>query len=70
MKNKGFVALIIILITIIYTMITNYSLKEINKNEIDTSKFIDFVDEVSENKAQINWKYVAAITGVMEKNNF
>ncbi|EPZ58529.1 mannosyl-glycoendo-beta-N-acetylglucosamidase domain protein [[Clostridium] sordellii ATCC 9714] len=51
-------------------MITNYSLKEINKNEIDTSKFIDVVDEVSENKVQINWKYVAAITGVMEKNNF
>ncbi|CEN77578.1 glycoside hydrolase family 73 protein [Paraclostridium sordellii] len=70
MKNKGFVALMIILITIIYTMITNYSLKEINKNEIDTLKFIELVDEVSENKAQINWKYVAAITGVMEKNNF
>lgn len=62
MKNKGFVALMIMLITIIYTMITNYSLKEINKNEIDTSKFIDVVDEVSENKVQINWKYVAAIT--------
>lgn len=70
MKNKGFVALMIMLITIIYKMITNYSLKEINKNEIDTSKFIDVVDEVSENKVQINWKYVAAITGVIEKNNF
>lgn len=70
MKNKGFIALIIILIGVIYTMVTNYSLKEIDKEEIDTSKFIKLVDEVSENKAQINWKYVAAITGVKEKNDF
>lgn len=70
MKNKGFIILIIILIGVIYTMITNYSLKEIDKDEIDVSKFIKVVDEVSENKAQVNWKYVAAITGVMEANNF
>ncbi|WP_250675988.1 glycoside hydrolase family 73 protein [Paraclostridium ghonii] len=69
MKNKRFIAIIAILITLIYIMISYYSLKNINKEDIDVSKFISVVDEVSENKAQINWKYVAAIIGVIEKND-
>lgn len=68
MKNKGFLTLIM-LIAVIYIMITNYSLKEIDKEYIDVGKFIEVVDSVSSNKAQINWKYVAAITGVIEDNN-
>ncbi|MGL5756722.1 MAG: glycoside hydrolase family 73 protein [Paraclostridium sp.] len=69
MKNKGFLTLIM-LIAVIYIMIANYSLKEIDKEYIDVGKFIEVVDSVSSNKAQINWKYVAAITGVIEDNNF
>jgi len=69
MKNKGFLAMIVVLIGLIYIMISFYSLKDINKEDIDVSKFIKVVDEVSDNKAQINWKYVAAIIGVKEKNN-
>lgn len=69
MKNKGFLAIIVVLIGLIYIMISFYSLKDINKEDIDVSKFINVADEISNNKAQINWKYVAAIIGVMEKND-
>ena len=69
MKNKGFLAIIVVLIGLIYIMISFYSLKDINKEDIDVSKFINVADEISDNKAQINWKYVAAIIGVMEKND-
>ncbi|MCU9811574.1 hypothetical protein [Paraclostridium sp. AKS81] len=69
MKNKGFLAIIVVLTGLIYIMISFYSLKDINKEDIDVSKFINVADEISDNKAQINWKYVAAIIGVMEKND-
>jgi flagellum-specific peptidoglycan hydrolase FlgJ len=68
------VRLIILVITIVigggYFFIRSNSLKEINKTQINISDYIDYVDEVSANKIQVNWKYVAAIVGVIEKNNF
>ncbi|MGL5346729.1 MAG: glycoside hydrolase family 73 protein [Peptostreptococcaceae bacterium] len=60
----------IILIGGIYSLIKWNSQKEIDKYAIDVSKFIDCVDEVSANKVQVNWKHVAAIVGVIEKNKF
>lgn len=69
-NNKVFIISIIILIGLIYFMVENYSLKTINKENINVSEFINIVDEVSGNKAQINWQYVAAIEGVIKKNNF
>lgn len=47
-----------------------FTLKEINKNEIDVNQFIKCSDEVSSSKAQVNWQYVASIIGVQNKNNF
>ncbi|MDO7203210.1 hypothetical protein Q5M85_02110 [Paraclostridium bifermentans] len=61
--------MIVVLIGLIYIMISFYSLKDINKEDIDVSKFINVADEINDNKPQINWKYVAAIIGVMEKND-
>ncbi|RDY29352.1 glucosaminidase [Romboutsia weinsteinii] len=70
MKNKIFIPIVVILLVALYTGVSNYSLKEINTEDLDVSKFIEIADEVSENKAQINWKYVASIIGVIQKNNF
>ena len=47
-----------------------FTLKEINKNEIDVNQFIKCSDEVSSSKAQVNWQYVASIIGIQNKNNF
>ncbi|MEG2788543.1 MAG: glucosaminidase domain-containing protein, partial [Romboutsia sp.] len=46
------------------------SLKHINKNDIDVYKYIDYADKISENKVQLNWKYIVAIIGVQNSNNF
>lgn len=61
---------ILILLTSVYGLVKYFSLKDINKLQINVNNFIDYVDKVSENKAQINWKYVCAIVGVLEDNNF
>ncbi len=45
-------------------------LNNINKKDIDVSKFIQVVDEVSDNKVQVNWKYVCSIIGVKKENKF
>lgn len=62
--------MIIILLGGIYSLIRYDSLREINKYKIDVSTFIDCVDDISENKVQVNWKHVAAIVGVTESNKF
>lgn len=67
MKNKKIIILIL-LIPVSLLVINSYSLKNIKKEYIDVNKYIEIVDEVSENKVQINWKYVVAIIGVKEKN--
>lgn len=61
---------IVILLTSIYGLFKYFSLRDIDKLQINVNNFIDYVDEVSENKEQINWKYVCAIVGVLENNNF
>lgn len=42
--------------------------KKINKRDIDVTRYVNIVDEVSDNYAQINWKYVVSIIAVLEKN--
>lgn len=69
-KAKIIFIIFIILFGGIYTVVKLNSLKEINKIKINVTTFIDCVDEVSDNKVQVNWKHVAAIIGVIEKNNF
>lgn len=70
--NRGKVVFIIFIILIggVYSLFKWNSLREINKAEVNVSTFINCVDQASSNKVQVNWKYVAAIIGVIEKNKF
>ena len=68
MKIKTFILSAITLFISLYLIIGYHSLKHIDKNRIDVSKYITLVDEVSENKVQVNWKYVVSIIAVENKN--
>ena len=68
MKIKTFRISSITLFISLYLIIGYHSLKHIDKNRIDVSKYITLVDEVSENKVQVNWKYVVSIIAVENKN--
>ena len=68
MKIKTFIISAITLFVSLYLIIGYHSLKHIDKNRIDVSKYITLVDEVSENKVQVNWKYVVSIIAVENKN--
>lgn len=74
MKKSKILILIVALIVIAggtgYGCYRWYSLKELNKEQIKISDYIEYTDLASENTAQVNWKYVAAIIGVIENNNF
>lgn len=71
MKNKKIIILLPIMLLIIggYSLIKLNSLKEINKADLKIDDYVNYVDEISQNKVQVNWKYVAAIIGVIEKND-
>ncbi|MDB0439630.1 glycoside hydrolase family 73 protein [Clostridioides difficile] len=68
MKNKKFIVAILIIIVGIGVLVKEYSIKEINKDDIDVSKYIEYADLASKNNAQVNWKYVASIVAVLNKN--
>ena len=68
MKIKTFIISAITLFISLYLIIGYHSLKHIDKNRIDVSNYITLVDEVSENKVQVNWKYVVSIIAVENKN--
>ena len=68
MKIKTFIISAITIFISLYLIIGYHSLKHIDKNRIDVSKYITLVDEVSENKVQVNWKYVVSIIAVKNKN--
>ncbi len=68
MKIKTFIIGMISLFISLYLIIGYNSLKHIDKHRIDVSKYINLVDEVSEDKVQINWKYVVSIIAVENKN--
>ncbi len=57
-----FFVLIILLISFLFIP------KKINKGDIDVARYINIVDEISDNYVQINWKYVVSIIAVLEKN--
>ena len=57
-----FFVLIILLISFLFIP------KKINKKDIDVARYINIVDEISDNYVQINWKYVVSIIAVLEKN--
>ena len=68
MKIKTFLIGAITFFVSLFLIIGHNSLKHINKHRIDVSKYIELVDEVSENKVQVNWKYVVSIIAVENKN--
>ena len=68
MKIKTFLIGAITFFVSLYLIVGHNSLKHINKHRIDVSKYIELVDEVSENKVQVNWKYVVSIIAVENKN--
>ena len=67
-KIKTFIISAITIFISLYLIIGYHSLKHIDKNRIDVSKYITLVDEVSENKVQVNQKYVVSIIAVENKN--
>lgn len=70
-KHRTIIIFVVIIVFVsIYRLINSLSLKNINKIQIKVNDFIEYVDEASDNKAQVNWKYVCAIIGVLEDNNF
>ena len=68
MKIKTFIIGMISLFISLYLIIGHSSLKHIDKYRIDVSKYINLVDKVSEDKVQVNWKYVVSIIAVQNKN--
>lgn len=67
-KSYTIVGLLVILLISIFAVIKVNSLKEINKQDIEVSNYIECVDSVSNSKAQVNWKYVASIVAVKNDN--
>lgn len=63
-------SIVLVIVSALVWYLKVYNLKEINKSEIDVKRFIKCTDEASYSKAQVNWKYVASIIGVKNKNNF
>lgn len=68
--NKKNIIISLTLIILSVYFIKFNSLKSLNKNDLNVLKYIECVDKVSGNKVQINWKYVAAIVGVLSDNKF
>jgi len=54
----------------IYNLFYIEKYKNINLKDLNTKIYIEEADNVSKNKLQINWKYMAAIDGVRYKNDF
>lgn len=73
MIRKSYVivgSLLIAFLILIGVLIKVNSLKEIRKQDIDVSKYIEYIDSVSYSKAQVNWKYVLSIVAVKNDNKF
>lgn len=71
-KLKNMIVLIIIGVIgfQIYNFFYIEKYKNINLKDLNTKIYIEEADNVSKNKLQINWKYIAAIDGVRYKNDF
>lgn len=68
MKLKNFIIGMISIFILIYLIIGYHSSKNIDKSSIDINNYIKLVDEVSDNKVQVNWKHVASIVAVKNNN--
>ncbi len=68
MKSKKIILILSSLIILGGYLIKYNSLNEINKKYLNVRKYIEYVDDISENKVQVNWKYVASISAVLNDN--
>ena len=68
MRGKRFIIIILVILMAV-TLVNKLKVKEINKSDIDINQFIESADVASGNNAQINWKEVAALLAVTNKNN-
>ncbi|MGG7164127.1 glycoside hydrolase family 73 protein [Clostridium ihumii] len=71
MKKKIGITLIVIVILIISTFlgIRHLKLKDINLSSFDVINYVKYVDEIGEDKFQLNWKNITSILAVMNNNN-
>jgi flagellum-specific peptidoglycan hydrolase FlgJ len=67
MRGKKFIIFIAVVILVV-SLVNKLYVKEINKSQIDINQYIENTDLVSGNYAQVNWKEVAAILAVSNKN--
>lgn len=68
MKNKGLIVALVLLFLGLGQIIYKSSFDDINTKAIDVSKYIQVVDDISKNKVQVNWKYIASIISVQNRN--
>ncbi|NFK15266.1 mannosyl-glycoprotein endo-beta-N-acetylglucosamidase [Clostridium botulinum] len=75
-KATGFILKLIILVLLAFTIFIIFNSLILNKKnerflpENAMNIYIKAADEVSENKLQVNWKYIAALDGVKSKKDF
>ncbi|MBD5642913.1 glucosaminidase domain-containing protein [Clostridium botulinum] len=75
-KATGLILKLMILVLLAFTIFIMFNLLILNKKnerflpENAMNIYIKAADEVSENKLQVNWKYIAALDGVKNKEDF
>ena len=73
---KKIFKIILLIISIVLIMITflffyNFGInKSINMNNLDMKHYMDMADKIGDKKVQLDWKQIAAIAAVQNKNNF
>ena len=73
---KKIFKIILLVISIVLIMITflffyNFGInKSINMNNLDMNHYMDMADKIGDKKVQLDWKQIAAIAAVQNKNNF
>ncbi|MCS4524067.1 hypothetical protein JTT07_08410 [Clostridium botulinum] len=75
-KATGLILKLMILVLLAFTIFIMFNSLILNKKnerflpENAMNIYIKAADEVSENKLQVNWKYIAALDGVKNKEDF
>jgi len=68
MRGKKYIIIFIAIVILTVSLVNKLYVKEIDKSEININEYIENTDTVSGNYAQVNWKEVAAILAVLNKN--
>ena len=68
MRGKKYIIIFIAIVILAVSLVNKLYVKEIDKSEININEYIENTDTVSGNYAQVNWKEVAVILAVLNKN--